>query len=782
MIKRICWGPNIRARWCSAGFVVTLLLVLGLVPASTVLVASGKTKRAAATKSKRAKKKSTAAAAKKAPPPAPIPTTLEGIVRRYKDSANSANRTLLVNFAQAHSKDEQGALALLALATIDLDELRPADALPNFVAAIPRLPLLADFTNYGAGRALAQNLYRAEAIPYIEAALKHQPSSPYRGWALVLLAQCKIEAGAPAEAVEILKPNIDHLPQPHGWAALGRALHLSGDVQAARPMLERVYRDWPRTAEADQSGLLLAGSISPELLLARAEKLMQAGGAALAAAELRSAMATLPVELRDLARVRIGAAKYFAREYAGAWEYLRTLAVTDPKADAERLYYRLSAARRLDRWEDVDASLRDLSVKYPQSQWRLEALVSAANRHLMNNETESYLPLYKACYSAFPNDPQAPFCHWRTTWVAYSRREPDAGLMLQEHLNRYPQSPDAPAALYYLGRMKEPDEPGAARVYYEALTQHFPNYYYGVIARDRLAQPVIRQAHLSDAVRAQVSGWKLPSASLSSADFTPDSTTQRRIERARLLAKAGLNEVAELELRYGAKTDSRAPVMAIEASQIAAARGAPGQGLRNVKSMASSYLSWDFDRVPAAFWKAAFPLHYRESLERFSQTQSLDPYLVAGLIRQESEFDPRALSRAKAMGLTQIMPGTGRELSRRLGIGGFTTAQLYQPEVNLRLGTYYMRQIVDSFNGSWEAALAAYNAGPSRAKAWLAWGNFKEPSEFIEWIPFSETRNYVQTVMRNAEIYRRIYGSAARAESAAPRKQALSEVNSEGRP
>jgi soluble lytic murein transglycosylase len=159
------------------------------------------------------------------------------------------------------------------------------------------------------------------------------------------------------------------------------------------------------------------------------------------------------------------------------------------------------------------------------------------------------------------------------------------------------------------------------------------------------------------------------------------------------------------------------------------------------------------------FWKIAFPLPYREDLERYAKQYNLDPFLMAALIRQESEFNPKAVSIANARGLTQIMPSTGRELSRRLKMKQYSTARLFQPGVSVQMGTYYLKSIADQVGGRWEAALAAYNAGLTRANSWLMWGQFKEPAEFVETVPFSQTRNYVQSVLRNADVYRRLYGA-----------------------
>ena len=107
------------------------------------------------------------------------------------------------------------------------------------------------------------------------------------------------------------------------------------------------------------------------------------------------------------------------------------------------------------------------------------------------------------------------------------------------------------------------------------------------------------------------------------------------------------------------------------------------------------------------------------------------------------------------------MPATGRELARRLGIKGFTPSMLFEPTVNLQMGSYYLRSLMNSLGGSLEQALASYNAGKGRVTQWLQRGEYKDPAEFVESIPFNETRGYVQSVMRNAGIYRRLYGNDA---------------------
>jgi soluble lytic murein transglycosylase len=146
-------------------------------------------------------------------------------------------------------------------------------------------------------------------------------------------------------------------------------------------------------------------------------------------------------------------------------------------------------------------------------------------------------------------------------------------------------------------------------------------------------------------------------------------------------------------------------------------------------------------------------------LKKFSVANGLDPYLVASLIRQESEFNPLAVSRANAVGLMQLLPRTGKLVAHQEKLRRYSASQLFTPAVNLELGTRYFRGMVDQFGGSFEYALAAYNAGTDRVEDWLSQGKYRDAQEFVESIPFTETREYVQAILRNASVYRQLYGT-----------------------
>jgi len=158
------------------------------------------------------------------------------------------------------------------------------------------------------------------------------------------------------------------------------------------------------------------------------------------------------------------------------------------------------------------------------------------------------------------------------------------------------------------------------------------------------------------------------------------------------------------------------------------------------------------DSVPPHFLKLYYPIKYEKPIRENAEKNGLDPYLVMALILQESYFNPGAKSAVGATGLMQLMPATGRELAQKL----HTSARLENPEVNVKLGSYHFRHLVDLFDGHTQLAVASYNAGQGNVLKWRRAAPSKPMDEFLESIPFPETRNYVKRVTLIASTYRRL--------------------------
>jgi soluble lytic murein transglycosylase len=183
-----------------------------------------------------------------------------------------------------------------------------------------------------------------------------------------------------------------------------------------------------------------------------------------------------------------------------------------------------------------------------------------------------------------------------------------------------------------------------------------------------------------------------------------------------------------------------------------------------ITAMKRAYPQWvteSGDQLPDAAWQILFPLQFPDLLTTSSAAAGVDPALVAAVIQQESTFDPGAVSGAGAHGLMQLMPPTGRALARGVGIKKLQVSQLHDPAVGLKLGTIYLGEMIGRFGGKIERAVAAYNAGPHRVAVWNLARPGMSAEEFVDSIPFSETRTYVMTVLASQEQYRRIYSLPA---------------------
>jgi soluble lytic murein transglycosylase len=689
--------------------------------------------------------------------------SLDVLAANYRKTPSPKSRSALLNFANAHSNDKNGALAFLVLGATEIDQRQFGDAVQHLNAAHKHLSKLSDYISYLSAVAESELREFPETEHTLEPVWKSTPASPLIAKAVALEVDSYLQTEAAKKAITLVEQHLSDLTEPQAELLLARSFEADGNGSAAALHYQNLYAGFPLSKEASDAETALAHYTppAPKSLLGRCLKLIEGGDYSRARRELTALLPQLTGADLELARVRIGAAHYLAKDNKGAHDYLNSLHLTTPEFEAERLYYLQESARRLDRIDEMNATLGKLKA-YPQSNWRLLATVAAANYYAAHNQPESAEPLYRTCYEAFPSNPQSAQCHWKVVWAEYLRDPSRSSGLFAEHLKRYPESERASTALYFSGRVAEAKSDGAtARAYYEEINNWFPNYYYAMLARERLRMPGVANASPSEETAKFLAALPLPRRNRTE-NFVPNSTTKERIERAELLASASLDDFAEGELRYGAKMDGQPQLMAVELAELANRRDAPDQGIRYIKRYAPGYLSMSIASAPDKFWRLAFPLPYRKQLEDYCREHSLDPYMVAALIRQESEFNVKALSRADARGLTQVMPATGRELGRRLGVPRYQTSMLFTPDTNLKIGTYYLRELLDQLNGKWEETLASYNAGKARVNSWLVATNYHEPAEFVESIPFSETRLYVQSVMRNAEVYRRLYGPQTR--------------------
>jgi soluble lytic murein transglycosylase len=678
------------------------------------------------------------------------------MVRLLRETPSEPHRAAVESYARAHPKEAP--LAHLALGVAAYETKDYASAIASLRKAQPQLAPIADYAAYYLAAARVESKDLDGISEGLRPLYAGEVASPFAGRGWILQARAEKD-NDPANAVKLLRDHYGELPQPDGDLNLADCYLAAGDRPNAAEVYQRIvsqYLTGDAAARAAAALVVLKESMgaaypqpSPQLLLHHADRLLETRALRQARAEYQELENQLSGLDRDQARVRIGRADFLDGRTASAYPYLRGLDLPESEADAERLSYLVECTRHLTDDDEMKSTLEHLAQHYPRSPWRLKALLSAGNRFLLINRPNEFVPLYRAVYQDFPNAPEAALAHWKVTFQAYLHDDPQAQPLLMEHARNYPTHPTAGAALYFLGRWYERSgDPGAALACFHRLTSAWENHYYSMLARERKPADVAPQAPIG----AFLSSLSIPAAQ--AVPQGPTRPTELRIERSRLLRSAGLGDLADSELRFGARNGGQPALLGLE---MAGSADAPHTAMHIMKGMAPEYLSLPFNAAPRKYWEMLFPLPYRADLQNSAHDAGIDPFLLAGLIRQESEFDPQALSPANAYGLTQVRPATGRQYAKKAGVQRFTNRLLFQPATNLKIGAAIFRGMLDNNNGQVEQTLASYNAGPARLVEWSAWNQYREPAEFVESIPFTETRDYVQAVLRNADVYRRLY-------------------------
>lgn len=162
--------------------------------------------------------------------------------------------------------------------------------------------------------------------------------------------------------------------------------------------------------------------------------------------------------------------------------------------------------------------------------------------------------------------------------------------------------------------------------------------------------------------------------------------------------------------------------------------------------------------------KGFFPLEYEKSIIEYSEIYNVDPNLVAAVINTESKFAVDARSSKGAIGLMQIMPDTGKWIAEKLELSNFNEEIIADPEINIRMGTWYLKKLSEDFNGDYILVLAAYNGGPGNVTKWLEDEKYSSDGKKLHKIPFKETKSYVQKVKFNHRIYKYLYNLGQKAE------------------
>ena len=664
-------------------------------------------------------------------------------------------------YARKHAKDDAGTLAWLVVGYAhDLDR-DFGTAQSSWERSKALEPLLGDYLAYLNAAAYQGENDSAAVLKTLEGFDQKYPDSLQAHDVALLYAGALLSTSEPQKAAAYLEKH--RLPLKSDIElALGRAYLAAGNKEKAAEIFHKIYFEMPTSAEAEPAALELRnmGEAAPVGTFDQRHTRITLLSKARRYQDVVSELSTLieqapPDKLFDL-QAEFAAALYHARKRDEAQHLFENITQSESAsvdAKARSLYFLAEIARDKDDGEknrDYVAQLRTLA---PDSTWMSDALLSAGNMYMLRRDYETAVPFYAEIYQRQKNSPRSPYTHWKTAWLTYRMgKKDDAKKLFEEQIELYPTSAEVPAAIYWRGRLAEEDgDKLLACAYYQKLAENYRYFYYANLARGRMASLTI---DAGDPPPEPQLFSKLPRPAPAPHEWDAPADNVRA-QKAQLLANAALYDFAVAEME--AASAGSPPWEARSVADIYSEQGSYIHAIETLKRAVPAYFSAEIPQIPRPVWEDLFPRPFWEELKRDSAANQLDPHLVASLIRQESEFNPAAISPAKAMGLMQLLPSVGKGLAKEMKIKHFTQDELLVANTNLLLGTRYFKHMVDHYDGQVEYALAAYNAGSDRVDDWRKNGNFADVEEFVESIPFTETREYVQAIMRNAALYKLLY-------------------------
>ncbi|HEY4485986.1 MAG TPA: transglycosylase SLT domain-containing protein [Nitrospiria bacterium] len=697
------------------------------------------------------------------------------------DRPASAAHLRFVRTAHPDSIWARRAGFLLGKWSAELGSVEADDLLKETLKGIPALEEYALF--YRAGGQETGGRFE-EAHGAYDRLLKKFPDSLLAGSAIFHKSLIHAQLGDCRTAVNELNGFLDRYPRD---ANAGKALlQISectlkipeqGDSERGLRALQQLryfYADRPEAEEAGKRLEALAGSgvsipiPSIEAQYRRGRILHEAARYEDAAAEFRGLLKDDSKVDRDDVRLRLSESLIQLKQYDEARSLLEQVA--DQTASEENwtaaVYWLGRLAIRRSEGDRPLEMEKLLAFRSPASTERARLMNMIGDYYQDQKRPDQAEQIYRRLIAEMPSDPEAENAVWRLGWMAYrAGRYADAISVYEDFLARRPDSSLGGQFSYWIGRSAEQlgQTERAEKAYQEVCRRSLRSFYCfqtGV----KLAQIKNGDAAAVNAKPVETAGRdsSRPSVVLPEGGRRAFSGDRHYLAALELLALR-LRDEASRELAVLSERYASDKTAALRLAELYYAAGNFQYSLRLVRLYFPDVLEKGGDDVPSRFWEYAYPKDFVQELRQKKHMLKADPYLVAAVVREESAFDARAVSRVGAQGLMQLMPYTAEWVARQVGLKNYRSTLLMDEDVNIRLGSWYLQHLIRRFNGNWVLAVASYNAGPEAVERWMEKG-VQNLDEFIESIPYSETRYYTKKVIRSYIEYRRVSGEEPRAQ------------------
>ena len=528
------------------------------------------------------------------------------------------------------------------------------------------------------------------------------------------------------------------------WLRTGELRLLTNDAAGARTAWRRAMSTSPGSNAAIEAARNLSESdnmtIADQLLVGRVY--LRHGNATRGIAGLVAYLdnAQVSLEQRNAVRLELGNAHFNAGRYAAAAATLRLYAdsATDQERAAAALYTAVRATYRGAGADSARILGRTLLERFPHTEGAASAAFLHADLDHDRGAIAEATQMYRRAIEIAPASDEGGLSRMRLAGIAYASSDyAGAAAEYNAYLKQFPDGQRAQQALYWNAQaLRELGQQDSARALLQRTRSRDPLSYYGNLAREQLDQ----------------SFWSIRMAESPAPNATIEAQVSNALARVDLLREIDWNEAADTEMQR-----ARAHFGSINSALYSFAEALNARGFTS----AGITLGWDIRRREGVWntrlLRIIYPFPYQNIIVAEAKERGVDPYLAAGLIRQESMFNPNAVSGAGAVGLMQVMPATGKILARTLKVRRFTASMLKSPEVNIHIGMAYLADQLRTWDQRPARVLAAYNAGPTRVDRWSQFPEWGNDELFTERIPFTETRDYVKIVQHNAQMYEALY-------------------------
>lgn len=624
---------------------------------------------------------------------------------------------------------------------------------------------IGDYALFMRANALEQAGRSAEARAAFDQLARDYSSSIRAREAKLRSADLLLKAGQ-AAAVPALLSELAAKDDATALLLSAKAYTQSSDTTRALAAYRRIYFFAPASSESTQAATAipqLGSNLSPaaaEEAIARADRFYAATKYGDALQAYTDAIGKFPSLATTQNQLRRGISAANARKTAEAVPALDSVPSSAGEARAESLYYLAQTYARARQWEQTRATVDEMRRNFPTSSFTARALVSAGQIAEDAKNIPDALYFLRTAVSVAPGTAEVAQAQFDLAWLAHEGKNfQESSRLLTEHLADYvdKNNDNRGRAGYWAARDSErAGKLAEAKALYQAMLGRYDANWYGYLAKQRLGAmgaKVPPKAFASDSLIARaVANLQIVTV----AEETVGPSADLAITKADQLLNVGIDEWALEELTAASAAAPNSPKVNLAIAQVYRWQEDNVRALNTLRKSFPDYSQMKPEEMTREEWDVFYPLSHWDIIVEESRARNLDPFQVAGLIRQETIFAARARSSANAYGLMQVLVPTARLTAQKYGVNRAITAEaLYEPRLNIQLGTAYLRDQIDKF-GRIEYVAAAYNAGPHRAATWRT----TLPPEIDEWaeaVPFKETRGYIQGVVRNQLQYLRLY-------------------------